>query len=81
MPWIDAPRRPAARHGTGWVLLPALLLGLLLAAPPAQAQFWFGKRPMPEFGNQSPAAWLNSKPLNRAELNGKVVLIEIWTST
>ena len=79
MPWIDARHRPAAWHGARR-LLPALLLGLLLAAPAAQAQFWFGSRPMPEFANQSPAAWLNSKPLSRTELAGKVVLIEIWTS-
>ena len=79
MPWIDAPRRFATRH-RALLLLPALLLGLLLAAPAAQAQFWFGSRPMPEFANQSPAAWLNSKPLSRAELTGQVVLIEIWTS-
>ena len=79
MPWIDVRHRPDARHGARR-LLPALLLGLLLAAPAAQAQFWFGSRPMPEFANQSPAVWLNSKPLSRTELAGKVVLIEIWTS-
>ena len=35
---------------------------------------------MPEFTSASPALWLNSKPLTRAELKGKVVLLEIWTS-
>jgi hypothetical protein len=76
MSWSDALRRPAARHGAAL----ALLLGLLFAAPAAHAQFWFGDRPMPEFANQSPSVWLNSKPLTRSDLAGKVVLIEIWTS-
>ena len=35
---------------------------------------------MPEFTSKSPSLWLNSKPLTRAELKGKVVLLEIWTS-
>ena len=35
---------------------------------------------MPEFTSASPSLWLNSKPLTRAELKGKVLLLEIWTS-
>ena len=35
---------------------------------------------MPEFTSTSPQLWVNSKPLKRADLRGKVVLLEIWTS-
>jgi len=34
---------------------------------------------MPEFTQVDELAWLNSKPLTRADLRGKVVLIDIWT--
>ena len=80
-----ALRAPVARRALR-LAKPSLLLGglllaaLLLATPPARAQFWFGKKPMPEFTNRSPQAWINSKPISRADLHGKVVLIEVWTS-
>ncbi len=35
---------------------------------------------MPEFTQHSPNMWINSEPLKKADLLGKVVLIEIWTS-
>lgn len=35
---------------------------------------------MPEFTRKGPEAWFNSAPLSRADLKGKVVLLEIWTS-
>ena len=35
---------------------------------------------MPQFENQSPDFWINSPPLRREDLRGKVVLIEVWTS-
>jgi hypothetical protein len=35
---------------------------------------------LPEFGDASPGAWINSPPLRRADLKGQVVLIEVWTS-
>ncbi len=35
---------------------------------------------MPEFSSTSQAFWINSKPLKRAGLRGKVVLLEVWTS-
>jgi hypothetical protein len=57
----------------------ALLAGLLLAGS-AWGQFWFSNKPMPEFRNQAPAAWINSKPLTREALAGKVVLIEVWAA-
>jgi hypothetical protein len=72
---LTRPRRRAA----AWAAA-LLLAGLLLAAPAARAQFWFTNRPMPEFSNRSPEAWINTQPLSRKDLAGKVVLIEIWTS-
>ena len=35
---------------------------------------------MPEFTTSSPEFWINSAPLKKADLRGKVVLLEIWTS-
>ena len=46
----------------------------------AQAQVSITDRPMPEFQNQNPDFWVNSKPLKKADLHGKVLLVEIWTS-
>jgi hypothetical protein len=72
------PRRTAAALLTAATLVLAVLLA---PAPAVRAQFWSSPRqPLPEFANQSPAVWVNSKPLSKAELAGKVVLIEIWTS-
>lgn len=34
---------------------------------------------MPEFTNKNPDEWFNSKPLKRADLKGKVVLLDVWT--
>ena len=77
-PSAAAPRRPRTGARLPWAGL--LVAALLLAALPAHGQFWFSDRPMPEFDNQAPQAWINSEPLQRADLAGKVVLIEIWTS-
>ena len=35
--------------------------------------------PMPQFSNAEPAHWFNSEPLQREDLTGKVVLIDVWT--
>jgi hypothetical protein len=70
--------RPAVL--TGLVVILAVVLGAAGFAAPARGQFWFGSRPMPDFVNQSPTAWINTAPLTKADLAGQVVLIEIWTS-
>lgn len=36
--------------------------------------------PMPEFTTTSRSLWVNSKPLKKAQLKGKVLLLEVWTS-
>ena len=54
-----------------------LLAGLALALP---ALAHGRPPPAPEFSHQASADWLNSKPLQLANLKGKPVLIEFWTS-
>ena len=54
------------------------LLGLGAATPELHAQIRGG--PMPEFTTASPNLWVNSKPLKKADLTGKVLMLEIWTS-
>ena len=46
-------------------------------------QAWgaLSERALPEFPEAAPQRWVNSKPLKKADVKGKVVLIEIWTST
>ncbi|MBL8019537.1 MAG: redoxin domain-containing protein [Leptospirales bacterium] len=36
-------------------------------------------RPLPEFTHKAPGDWINSAPLTRKDLSGKVVLIDVWT--
>ena len=80
LPADGSPRGRLAAFATALLLAGLLLATLTLVAPAARAQFWFGSKPMPEFANGSPAAWINSPPLRKADLAGQVVLIEIWTS-
>jgi thiol-disulfide isomerase/thioredoxin len=35
--------------------------------------------PLPEFTQTSPHEWLNSKPLSKKDLIGKVTLVDFWT--
>lgn len=35
--------------------------------------------PLPEFTQTQPSDWLESSPLTKADLQGKVVLMDIWT--
>ena len=67
-------------HGT-WALLiaTAALFTVVTSATPRPISA-FGETPLPEFHNQNEKYWINSKPLSLADLKGKVVLIEIWTS-
>jgi hypothetical protein len=36
-------------------------------------------KPLPEFTQSAAQAWLNSSPLKKEDLLGKVVLIDFWT--
>jgi thiol-disulfide isomerase/thioredoxin len=47
------------------------------AAPPASPPNAPASGEMPEFGGDS--TWLNSKALTRADLRGKVVVVDFWT--
>ena len=48
----------------------------LAIAVPAQAKDAYA---LPEFTQTSPQEWLNSKPLTKKNLLGKVTLIDFWT--
>jgi len=51
--------------------LSAIAPGSGVAGPPAT---------LPEFKHTNADAWINSPPLTKAGLRGKVVLIEVYTS-
>lgn len=72
-----------ARWISGKTLSVAMIVvALALAAGwamPGKAEFYPG-RLMPQFSTTSQALWINSKPLKRQDIAGKVVLLEIWTS-
>jgi len=55
-------------------LLTVALLLLLLGGAHATEQ-----RPLPAFTATAPGDWINSEPLTREDLKGKVTLIDIWT--
>ena len=55
------------------IALPILVSPLLRAAGIA------GRPLMPEFTTTAEGHWFNSQPLERADLAGKVVLIDVWT--
>jgi alkyl hydroperoxide reductase subunit AhpC len=54
-----------------------LLSRLLLGGSFANAETI--NKPLPEFSQTSPQAWLNSQPLKKEDLLGKVALIDFWT--
>jgi thiol-disulfide isomerase/thioredoxin len=64
-----------ARGKTFGALLSALFVMLFTGIAFSVASAEIGM-PAPEISGQS---WVNSKPLNLAELKGKVVLLEFWT--
>lgn len=55
------------------ILLSRLLLGGAFANAEAI------NKPLPEFTQSEAQAWLNSSPLKKEDLLGKVVLIDFWT--
>jgi hypothetical protein len=65
---------PLRRTHAALVGLALLTLAAVLPASAADAP------PMPEFRQPVPAAWLNSPPLSREKLRGKVVLIDLFTT-
>jgi len=57
-----------------------LILVLLILLPLSAGAAPVAERPaMPEFTNDDPAHWFNSRPLQRKDLLGKVLLIDVWT--
>lgn len=56
--------------------LAGVLISLFIFMVPLGAS---GKS-MPEFTITSSDQWVNSSPLKKSDLKGKVVLIEVWTS-
>jgi hypothetical protein len=56
------------------------LTAALPDAPRADTGVAVTPRPMPEFPHSDPAAWVNSAPIRLADLHGKVVLLDIWTT-
>ena len=55
------------------------VLAAALLAPPVFAEQKYRQMPMPELSGA--IGWLNSVPLNRMSLRGKVVLVDFWTYT
>lgn len=35
---------------------------------------------LPEFTSNSADRWINTQPLKKSDLAGKIVLVEVWTS-
>ncbi len=60
------------------LLCAGLLASAALLAAEAQAALESG-RPAPAFTQTRPEAWLNSRPLTWADLDGKVVVLDFWT--
>lgn len=58
----------------------ALVLSLVLGvAAGCQADRTPSFPVMPEFTHTDPSEWINSPPLTKADLKGRVVLIDVWT--
>lgn len=56
-------------------LLVIVFLYLLFLSAPLNAA------KLPEFTGKSADLWINSKPVKLADLQGNIVLVEIWTTT
>ena len=83
---FTGPRGPAGFAlrfllGLAHLLALAFLLGGFPDGARAQVSLPEGEgADMPEFTSTAPERWINSEPLKRAGLRGKVVLLEVWTS-
>ena len=55
------------------------LLALVLAVLTTACAQAFEQRPLPEFTASAPDHWINSPPLQTADLRGQVLLIDVWT--
>lgn len=62
-----------------FISLPALyIFALFLIYKPASGGLYADPQPLPEFtGNH--ADWINSEPLSKQEIKGKVILLDFWT--
>ena len=65
-----------------WIAAGLMLLaaGALLWGPSFRTNQAQAAGTMPEFTTSSAEFWINSAPLKKSDLRGKVVLLEIWTS-
>ena len=68
-----------------YLLISLLLVPLSLVFWPALPDSWEEAQasttaPLPQFTGQTPNTWINSAPLQREKLQGKVVLVVVWTS-
>ncbi len=68
---------PKLSYFTIGLISTILLSKLLLGGAFANAETI--NKPLPEFTQASALAWLNSPPLRKQDLLGKVVLIDFWT--
>lgn len=72
----DSPHVPVSRsRSAAWQ---AVLLSLIVMLQSTHAAA-FEPRPLPEFTNQDPAGWFNSRPKRVSDLRGRVVLLDVWT--
>lgn len=62
-----------------FVLMAILAVAFVNAASSASSRAQIAPFELPEFTQSSGQAWLNSAPLTKADLKGKVVLIDFWT--
>lgn len=84
-------RKPAVSRPVAWG--PWLAVALLLLAPATpfppltvsgaeeSAGFRVAPERLPEFHSTAQQDWINTEPLARADLRGKVVLLEFWTTS
>ncbi len=70
------------KRSIGFIIILVAVTGLLLANFTKLAAFNNKKmvgKSLPEFTHSDKQDWINSQPLSRQDLEGKVVLIDFWT--